>query len=165
MNDISRPRNFDGNLQFANSSNLQQPEGGRAMNGVNSDQARGRKIVLIVDDDYGFCQAVADSFDHAEFEVLTAYDGNAGLALALVKQPDLILLDTRMPRRSGYLVVEHLRYASDLQCPIIMMSEHEGGRHREYAKMLGVKEFLEKPIQPEKLVSLALTVLHQHESA
>ena len=75
----------------------------QAANGGNH-----RPVVLIVDDDRRFAQSIAESLETRGFDVLVAFDGNAGLAVALTQEPALIILDSRMPGRSGYLVMEFM---------------------------------------------------------
>lgn len=119
--------------------------------------SRKSPLVLVVDDDYRLTNSVSKLLREEGFDVFSAYDGDVGLALAIVKHPDLMVLDSRMPQRSGYLVLEHMRTQEDLLTPVIMLSENEGDRHREYAEMLGVIEYLKKPIDANKLVG---TITH-----
>lgn len=118
-----------------------------------------RSTVLVVDDDFRFARSIVNELEDRGFESLSANDGNAGLALAIVKNPDLIVLDTRMPCRSGYLVLEHLRSIELSSVPVIMMSENEGNRHRTYASMLGAQEFLAKPLEAHKVADLVVEIL------
>lgn len=119
--------------------------------GLGGGSGDDRSTILVVDDDFRFARAIVAELEDRGFDVLCANDGNAGLALAIVKNPDLIVLDTRMPRRSGYLVLEHLRTITGHLTPVIMMSENEGQRHRTYAKMLGALDFLAKPLEAHKI--------------
>ena len=67
------------------------------------------KKILIVDDDFEIIEAVRYALEGAGFEVVIARDGNQGLALAERENPDLMILDMMMPKRSGFLVLEKLR--------------------------------------------------------
>ena len=113
-----------------------------------------RSTVLVVDDDFRFARSIVNELEDRGFESIAANDGNSGLAIAIVKKPDLIVLDTRMPRRSGYLVLEHLRTVELTSVPVIMMSENEGNRHRDYAAMLGATAFLPKPLEAHRVADL-----------
>ena len=79
-------------------------------------------------------------------------DGNQGLAIAEKESPDLVILDMMMPKRSGFLVLERLRRAQEEMLPVIMITANEGSRHRAYAEMLGVSEYLRKPFAMDKLI-------------
>jgi DNA-binding response OmpR family regulator len=86
------------------------------------------------------------------YRVLVARDGNAGLTVAERENPDMIVLDMMMPKKSGFLVLEKLRARPGGLVPIIMITANEGSRHRAYAEMLGVRDYIRKPFAMEKLV-------------
>lgn len=117
--------------------------------------------ILIADDDFRFADVIAAHLREIKFNTLVANDGDLALALAIVKKPDLIVLDSRMPKRSGYLVLEYLRTVEGLSVPIIMLSENEGGRHEQYARMLGVSDFLQKPLEADKVVKAITETMMQ----
>lgn len=110
--------------------------------------------VLIADDDIRFADVIAAQLREIDLNTLVANDGDLALALAIVKKPDVIVLDSRMPKRSGYLVLEYLRTVEGLSVPIIMLSDNEGERHEQYARMLGVSEFLQKPLEADRVVKV-----------
>ena len=115
--------------------------------------------VLVVEDDRRFALALKDSFKALNISTLLAHDGNVGLAIAICRRPDFILMDTRMPMRSGYLVLEYLATQTDLCIPTILLSENEGKRHKAYGKMLGAIDFLDKPINSAEVVSIVDALL------
>jgi len=121
--------------------------------------ANAKPTILIVDDDRRFARTLEDSFSLVNINTLVAHDGDAGLAIALCRKPDLMLLDTRMPRRSGYLVLEYLATQEDLIIPTVMMSENEGQRHETYGRMLGAIDFLKKPVNSSEVVALVTGLL------
>lgn len=108
--------------------------------------------ILIVDDDAEIIESVRYALEGEGYEVVIARDGNQGLALAEREQPDLIILDMMMPKRSGFLVLEKLRRMSDEMVPVIMITGNEGSRHKAYAELLGVSEYIRKPFQMGKLI-------------
>ena len=77
------------------------------------------------------------ALEAAGYEILVARDGNQGLALAEREDPDLVILDMMMPKRSGFLVLEKLRRTRPVPVRIIMVTANEGSRHKAYAEMLG----------------------------
>ena len=63
-----------------------------------------------------------------------------------------MILDMMMPKKSGFLVLEKLRTLPEGLIPTIMMTGNEGSRHRAYAEMLGVKDYLRKPFALDRLL-------------
>jgi DNA-binding response OmpR family regulator len=57
-----------------------------------------------------------------------------------------------MPKKSGFMVLEKLRTRPEGIIPTIMMTGNEGSRHRAYAEMLGVKEYLRKPFALDRML-------------
>lgn len=102
--------------------------------------------VLIVDDDPDIVDAVSFALEQEDYTVFIARNGDEGIMLAEQHNPDLVLLDMMMPKRSGFLVLEKLRRANHTPVRIIMMTANEGNRHRTYAESLGVDAYLNKPV-------------------
>lgn len=117
--------------------------------------------VLIVDDDYDVVETIRTALTAEGFTVSVATDGNQGVAYAEAKTPDLLILDIMMPRRSGFLVLERLRQYSDEPIPVIMITGNEGSRHREYAEMLGVSDYIHKPFTMDRLISSVSNLLNE----
>lgn len=110
------------------------------------------KRVLLVDDDADIIESLRLALEANGFEVLIARDGNQGLALTEREAPDLVILDMMMPKRSGFLVLERLRRTQDTSPPVIMITANEGSRHKAYAEMLGVDDYLRKPFPMDRLM-------------
>ena len=118
-----------------------------------------RKTVLLVDDDVDILSAMRTMIERKGYRVVTASDGNMGLAVAEREAPDLVVVDMMMPRKSGFLVLEKLRSRPGGLIPTIMITGNEGSRHRAYAEMLGVRDYIRKPFAMEKLVRSVEKVL------
>ena len=119
------------------------------------------KKVLIVDDDFEIIEAVRYALEGAGHEVVVARDGNQALALAERENPDLMVLDMMMPKRSGFLVLEKLRRLRDEPLPVIMITGNEGSRHKAYAELLGVSDYIRKPFAMDRLVASVDKLLNQ----
>ena len=117
------------------------------------------KTILLVDDDGEIIETMRTVFDGRGYRVLVARDGNTGLTVAEREGPDLIILDMMMPKKSGFLVLEKLKTRPGGLIPTIMITGNEGSRHRAYAEMLGVKDYIRKPFAIEKLVKSAEKIL------
>lgn len=114
--------------------------------------ATNAKRVLLVDDDAEIIESLRLALEANGYEVLVARDGNQGLALTEREDPDLVILDMMMPKRSGFLVLERLRRTQEDGPPVIMITANEGNRHKAYAEMLGVDDYLRKPFPMDKLI-------------
>jgi DNA-binding response OmpR family regulator len=118
---------------------------------ATASAAAGKRI-LLVDDDPEIVESMRAVLESRGYEILVARDGNQGLALAETEGPDLIVLDMMMPKRSGFLVLEKLRRSSPDPVRVIMITANEGGRHRAYAEMLGVDDYIRKPFAMDRLL-------------
>lgn len=119
--------------------------------GDESTPSDGKRI-LIVDDDYEIIDAMRAALEANGYEVMVARDGNQGLAMAEREDPDLMILDMMMPKRSGFLVLEKLRRSRPNPLRVVMITANEGSRHKAYAEMLGVDDYIRKPFAMDKLL-------------
>src|SRR3954451_1074124 len=118
-----------------------------------TDQTKAaKKRVLLVDDDAEIIDAIRYALESKGYQIFIARDGNQGLAMAEREDPDLVILDMMMPKRSGFLVLEKLRRSRAVPVRVIMITANEGARHKAYAEMLGVDDYIRKPFAMDKLV-------------
>jgi DNA-binding response OmpR family regulator len=110
------------------------------------------KRILLVDDDREIVESMRIALEATGYEILIARDGNQGLALAERENPDLVILDMMMPKRSGFLVLEKIRRSRPMPLRIIMITANEGSRHKAYAEMLGVDDYIRKPFAMDRLL-------------
>ncbi|MCH2116743.1 MAG: response regulator, partial [Pirellulales bacterium] len=96
------------------------------------DSSKKEKRILLVDDDAEIIESLRLALEANGYEILVARDGNQGLALVEREDPDLVVLDMMMPKRSGFLVLERLKRKRDGQQRIIMITANEGSRHKAY---------------------------------
>lgn len=122
-----------------------------AQAGANGSEGRSSKTVLLIDDDYEIVSSMRAVLEAKGFRIVTANDGNAGIAAAERESPDLIIVDMMMPKKSGFLVVEKIKRLPKAP-PMIMITANEGSRHRAYAELLGVDAYLRKPFAMERLL-------------
>jgi DNA-binding response OmpR family regulator len=114
--------------------------------------SNGEKRILLVDDDAEIIESLRLALEAQNYNVIIARDGNQGLALIERESPDLIILDMMMPKRSGFLVLERLKRLGEKKHRIIMITANEGNRHKAYAEMLGVDDYIRKPFPMDRLV-------------
>lgn len=113
---------------------------------------KGGKRILLVDDDAEIVESMRTVLESRGYQILVARDGNQGLALAEGEEPDLVVLDMMMPKRSGFLVLEKLRRSRPNPMRVIMITANEGSRHKAYAEMLGVDDYIRKPFAMDRLL-------------
>lgn len=107
--------------------------------------------LLVVDDDEALRRLMRLELSDS-FEVIDSGEPEHGLALALEHKPDAILLDLRMPKYSGYELLQTFTGLSHTQkIPVIVVSGEAGGQTKEHCKQLGALDYFEKPIDFEAL--------------
>jgi DNA-binding response OmpR family regulator len=108
--------------------------------------------ILLVDDDVEIVESMRAVLESRGYQILVARDGNQGLVMAEKEEPDLVVLDMMMPKRSGFLVLERLRRSRPNPMRVIMITANEGSRHKAYAEMLGVDDYIRKPFAMDRLL-------------
>ena len=111
-----------------------------------------QKVILLVDDDSEIVESMRTVLENKGYRVLTATDGNAGLAVAECEAPDAVVVDMMIPKKSGFLVLEKLKTRKEHSPPFIMMTANTGRRHRDYAAALGADDYLCKPFDTSRLL-------------
>ncbi|MFM8892407.1 MAG: response regulator transcription factor [Planctomycetia bacterium] len=134
----------------AASSGAESPAGSKAASAGGSPP--GARRVLLVDDDSEIVESMRTVLESRGYEILVARDGNQGLAMVEKEEPDLVVLDMMMPKRSGFLVLETLRRTRPMPMKVIMITANEGSRHKAYAEMLGVDDYIRKPFAMDRLL-------------
>ena len=119
------------------------------------------KTILIADDDPDVLASLKLTFESAGARVTSARDGNQAVDLTKRVNPDLVVLDMMMPKRSGFLVMESIKPSHDenVRPFVIMITANEGKRHELYARHLGVSEYLTKPFSMERLLKRACSLV------
>ena len=119
------------------------------------------KNVLVVDDDPDILATIEKVLDDLGAVVATAVDGNAAVVAAESAQPDLIILDAMLPKKSGFLVLERLKGGQKRgdKPLVIMITGNEGKRHEQWAQSLGVDGYITKPIKSKRMLAEIARVL------
>ena len=113
------------------------------------------KTILIVEDDPDMVTALETVLADTGATIKSAMDGNAALKVAQESDPDLILLDAMLPKRSGFLVLEKLKGTNKKRGDkpfVIMITGNVGKRHQTWAESLGVDGYINKPFRMERLI-------------
>lgn len=126
------------------------------------------KRILLIDDEKDFCFFVKKNLELSnQFEVICAYNGEEGIALAKKIKPDLVLLDILMPGMDGGDVKAEL--SSNVETatiPIVFLTavvdKKEFGK--EVVKEIRHHRFIPKPVNPEELIKAINIVLEENNS-
>lgn len=109
--------------------------------------------LLVVDDDEALRRLMRLELSDG-YEVIDSGEPEQGLALALEHKPDAILLDLRMPKYSGYeLLQRFVSFSHTQMIPVIIVSGEAGAQTREHCRQLGAAGYFEKPIDFDALRS------------
>jgi len=120
--------------------------------------------ILIVDDTPTNVDILAKRLSAHGYEILTAGDGEEGLAVAREQQPDLILLDIMMPKMDGIEVCQHVRGDASLPfIPIILVTAKSDSKDVVAGLEAGAEEYLIKPIDQTALVARVKSMLRIKE--
>lgn len=103
------------------------------------------KRILFIEDEKALQQTLTKILQSADFEVVNAFDGEAGLLLAQKEKPDLILLDVILPKMNGREVLAGLKSNDDTKgIPVIVLTNLESAEEVEYAVGHGATMYLVK---------------------
>ncbi|MEG1240156.1 MAG: response regulator, partial [Oscillospiraceae bacterium] len=109
------------------------------------------KRVLIVEDEKNIVDILSFNLAKEGYAPLEAYDGVAGLELALTADPDLILLDLMLPKLDGFEVCRTLRDKGS-SVPIIMLTAREEESDKVLGLELGADDYITKPFSIRELM-------------
>ncbi len=100
------------------------------------------KKIIVVEDEQILQKALSIELLGAGFEVMSAFDGAAGLALVQKQIPDLVLLDLTMPKMNGFDVLKELKAKKETKSiPVIILSNLGQDQDKEKAMSLGATDY------------------------
>lgn len=111
-----------------------------------------RKLVLIVEDEKNIVDILRFNLQKEGYDTLEAYDGAAGLSLALEKNPDLILLDLMLPALNGFEVCKTLR-DKGMNTPVLIITAREAEKDKILGLDLGADDYITKPFSIRELMA------------
>lgn len=117
------------------------------------------EIILVVDDEPKIVKLARDYLERANFQVISAADGNMALTITRHNRPDLIVLDLNLPGLDGLDVCRALRRESNV--PIIMLTARIEETDRLIGLELGADDYITKPFSPRELVARVRAVLRR----
>jgi len=117
--------------------------------------------VLIVDDEPDIVEAIKFSLELENIECMVAYDGEEALAKAKNENPDLIILDIRLPKINGYKVARLLKFDESFKnIPIIMLTARTQESEKQLGMETGADEYVTKPFEMDEVIALVKKYLN-----
>jgi len=118
--------------------------------------------ILVAEDERDIRELIGFTLRHNGHEVLTASNGEDALAIALREVPDLVLLDIRMPRLTGYDVCRRLRAdPTTRDIPVAFLSAKGQDSEVQAGMDAGATDYILKPFAPDQLINRVALLLGQ----
>ncbi len=115
--------------------------------------------ILVIEDELNIARVIQLYLEQANYMVLVARDGVAGLELHAREHPDLIILDLMLPALDGMEVCRRIRAWANT--PILMLTARQGEEDRIAGLDLGADDYLVKPFSPREVVSRVKAILRR----
>lgn len=120
--------------------------------------------ILIAEDERDIRDLIIFTLRFSGYEVVAASNGEEAIQLAQQEMPDLILLDVRMPRKTGYEACRAIKADEKTKnIPVIFLSAKGQESEIQAGLQAGAVEYLLKPFVPDQLTARIQAVLAAHE--
>ena len=116
--------------------------------------------ILLVEDEPGLVLTVTDLLTAEGYEVDASSDGEAGLAKAISREFDLVILDVMLPKKTGFEVCRELRQKG-IDAAILMLTAKTQVIDRVVGLKLGADDYLAKPFDPAELLARVEALLRR----
>jgi DNA-binding response OmpR family regulator len=126
---------------------------------MSSSETKARPTILVIEDEPGLLEILAVNLESSGYRAVTAADGIEAWRRFEEEQPDLILLDLKLPEISGFRLLELFRDSSET-IPVIVLTAFDFAEAEEVSRF-GVQGFITKPFTPEKVVEMVGDFLSQ----
>ncbi|MDX1294623.1 MAG: response regulator [Sulfurimonadaceae bacterium] len=118
------------------------------------------KRVLIVEDNENNMELISFILEANDYETIQAVDGLSGVEMALTQNPDFVILDIQLPDIDGLEVLKRIRASEEgSTVPVIAMTSYAMAGDRERLLEAGCNGYIEKPIDPERVIAQIEAVL------
>jgi len=122
------------------------------------------KKIMVIDDDKEFLEELGEMLKLSGYDLVAANDADVAIAVAKETNPVVILLDLKMPKKSGFQLASELKYFSELEkVPIIAMSAFYKDDYKPLLNMCGIKRCLTKPFRPLDVIAEIEEALAEYE--
>jgi CheY-like chemotaxis protein len=117
------------------------------------DEKRDQPVILAVDDEAHILHVVSLKLKNAGYEVLTAQDGEEGLAMAIEQRPDLVITDYQMPFMTGLeLCLKLKENQTTTDIPALMLTARGFSLSQEDLERTNIGGVLSKPFSPREVL-------------
>jgi DNA-binding response OmpR family regulator len=117
--------------------------------------------IVVVDDEPKYIWAIKFNLEARGYEVITAQDGPTAIGLVASEEPDLVVLDVKMPGMDGYEVCRSIREFSAV--PVIMLTALAENGDKIKGLDVGADDYVTKPFSTEELLARVRAVLRRVE--
>ena len=117
--------------------------------------------IMIVEDEAGLRQGLDINLRHENYETITAADGEEAIRLFHAEQPDLVLLDLMLPKKSGFEVLDHIRKISKV--PVILLTARGQETDKVRGLRSGADDYVTKPFGVQELFARIDAVMRRSD--
>ena len=119
--------------------------------------------ILVVEDEAGLRQGLEINLRHENYETATAADGDEAIRMFHSEQPDLVLLDLMLPKKSGFEVLDHIRKLSKV--PVILLTARGQETDKVRGLRSGADDYVTKPFGVQELFARIDAVMRRSDVA
>jgi len=119
--------------------------------------------ILVAEDEKDIRELIAFTLRFAGFDVLLASNGAEAVEVAEAERPDLVILDVRMPKMSGYEACRRLKEnPQTASLPVVFLSAKGQDSEIQQGLESGAEEYILKPFAPDELIQQVRDILNRH---
>lgn len=112
------------------------------------------KRIMIIDDDKDFLAELKETLALCGYDIIVANDPSSALGIIKSAKPDVLLLDLKMPYKSGFQLASELKLYSELEhIPIIAMTAFFKDSYAQLMNLCGITKCLKKPFNPLDVIA------------
>ncbi len=133
---------------------------------TNSKRYSNQPLIICIDDSPAVNAQMKKILEQENYRVIVIEEVHLALTTMLENKPDMIFLDLVMPVVNGYEICSQIRRVSSLQdVPIVILTGNDGLFDRVRAKMIGASDFINKPIEADKIVAIVRKYLKRYQDS
>jgi CheY-like chemotaxis protein len=118
--------------------------------------------ILIAEDERDIRELITFTLRYAGHEILTAVNGEEALTVARENIPELILMDVRMPKMTGYEACRHMKADDKIKhIPVVFLSAKGQESEIQTGLEVGAADYILKPFAPDQLIKRVAEILGQ----
>jgi two-component system, cell cycle response regulator DivK len=112
------------------------------------------KKVLVVDDDAVFLEEIQETLHLSGYDVVKLSDSRRVIEVAAREKPDVIVMDLRMPEKTGFQVADELKHDPDLlRIPVLAMTAYYKYGFEPLLALCGIEKCFKKPFHPLEIIT------------